>query len=503
VIWSLCGELMELSLKIGLGGGSVAQGSATPPVFSILAGRNGFAIDFIQNRMIVNDSVTPANNFDGDPQAKLTKYGTDSWLVDPAKGLVLDAARDFAVAMAKSNFPYDATAIHVYARYQLNGADSAAQRYIFMADNSGSDRFAMYTTPGANFRMVTGDGTSADTEISDMSLAANTEYLTFFGADSFGRSWIDEGGIQTDDTLHLLAATGPETHVGLGGYPDRVLRGLDGHLAEIVVICEHIIRERRLTLTPLGPYFAAEGDSHTFNVSFGMPASDFYPHLIGFSQGMLAGNFGSSGESSAKMLAEVDDFFLEDIPSIATIYAGSNDTITTIEAAPAPTASSLTVATAAKMAVGGWVIINGESREIATVSGNALTLDTPLSTVPVSGDDVAVDTETNLRHWIQIVKAKGVARVVVVGSHYLNFASSGDTISTEQSLRASVRVKQQAAASVEGVEYVDTYAYMRDLIVAGGVTQGDWSVWHQGATNTHLNAAGEQVLADAIVAALF
>jgi hypothetical protein len=114
-----------------------------------------------------------------------------------------------------------------------------------------------------------------------------------------------------------------------------------------------------------------------------------------------------------------------------------------------------------------------------------------------------VDTFGNISGWIQAVKAKGVAQVFVVGSHYLNFNTSGDTVNSEQTPRASVRALQRAAAMAEGVEYVDTYAHIRDLILAGDVVQGDWTVWHQGATNTHLTPAGEVVLADAIRAAIF
>ena len=494
---------MQLSLKMGLGATGNMAARAGFNVFAALGVRDGFAIDFIRNRMVVNDAGNPANAYDGDPQSKLATYGADGWLVDPQKGLDLGAVRDFAVAIAKADFPYDATGIHVYARYTLNAADGADQRYLFMIDNAGDERFAVYTTPGAGFRMVSGDGVSADIELSSLALQADTEYRTFFGADANGRSWVDDGGVQTDDTLHLLAANTAATHIGLGGYPDRVLRQLDGHLAEILVISGDVIRQRRLTLEPLAPYFAAEGDSHTFNVSFGMPDTQFYPHLIGLAEGIAAGNFGSSGESSAKMLAEVDALFVDDLPSLASIYAGSNDTVTTVLASPTPTGNSFTVASAAKLAVGGWVIVNGESRKVATLTGDDVVLDTPLSMVPVAGDDVAVDTVTNLRLWVQAVKAKGVARVAVIGSHYLNFPTSGDTTTAEQSLRASVRVAQRGAAAAEGVQYVDTYAYMRDLILAGDVVQGDWAVWHQGETDTHLNPAGEQVLADAIRTAIF
>ncbi len=491
---------MQLSLKMGLGG-LRAQGPKGFDAFSVLGARDGFAIDFAKNRMVVNDAGNPANAFDGDPQAKLTVYGADPWAAD-ANGLNLSAARDFAIAMATNAFPYDATALHIYARFTLNGADSADQRYLFMVDNSGNDRFAMYTTSGAGFRWVTGDGASADTEVSALNLAADTEYRTFFGADAYGRSWVDDGGIQTNDQLHLLSTATP-SHVGLGGYPNQVLRVLDGHLAEIAVVCGDVILDRRQTLQPLAPYYAAEGDSHTFNVSFGMPEVEFYPALVGLGEGVVARNFGSSGESSAHMLATVDDLFVEDVPSIASIYAGSNDEVTGIIASPVPTANSFDVADASKLAVGGWVQVNSESRKVASLTGVSVVLETPLTIIPIAGDELAVDTFANVSGWVQAVKAKGVARVVVVGSHYLNFAAGGDTVTTEQSLRASVRVAQKAAALAEGANYVDTYAHMRALILAGDVAQGDWAVWHQGATNTHLTAAGEVVLSDAIRAAIF
>lgn len=104
---------------------------------------------------------------------------------------------------------------------------------------------------------------------------------------------------------------------------------------------------------------------------------------------------------------------------------------------------------------------------------------------------------------MQAVVAAGAGTVAVIGSHYLNFPAGGDTTSTEQPMRAACRISQQAAAAAEAVPYIDTYAHMRSLILSGQVAQGDWSVWHQGASDTHLNAAGELVLADAVRNTLF
>lgn len=491
---------MQLSLKMGLGGAN-ARAAKRFNAFSVLGARDGFAIDFTKNRMVVNDADNPANEFDGSPQSKLTVYGADPWQVD-AQGLNLSAARNFAIAMSTGAFPYDPTALHIYARFTLNAADSADQRYLFMVDNSGNDRFAMYTTSGAGFRLVTGDGASSDTEVSALTLVADTEYRTFVGADAHGRTWMDDGGVQTNDQLHSLSAA-TTSHVGLGGYPDQILRVLDGHLAEIAVICGDVIKDRRLTLEPLAPYYAAEGDSHTSNVSFGMGEAEFYPALVGSGENILARNFGGSGDSSAQMLGQIDNLFVEDVPSIASIYAGSNDEVTQIVASPVPTASSFDVLDASKLAVGGWVRVNSEVRKIGSLNDVSVVLENPLTIVPIADDELAVDTFANISGWVQAVKAKGVDRVVVIGSHYLNFVSGGDTLNTEQNLRSSVRIAQKAAALAEGAEYVDTYAHMCGLILAGDVAQGDWAVWHQGATNTHLTPAGEVVLADAIRAAIF
>lgn len=299
----------------------------------------------------------------------LSFYGVGPWQVG-AKGLDLPALRDFAIAMATDAFPYDTAAMHVYARFTLNSADSVDQRYLFMVDNSGDDRFAMYTTSGVGFRLVTGDGISADNEVSSPVLAADTEYRTFVGADAYGRSWVDDVGIQTNDQLLLSAAT--PSHVGLGGYPDQALRVLDGHLAEIAVICRDDIRDCRLTLEPLAPYYAAKGGSHTSNGSFGMDKAAFYPALVGVGEGIVARNFGALGASSAQMLAQVNDLFTEDVPSIASIYAGSNDEVTEVLALPQPTATAFDVADAGKLAVGGWILVNSERRMIVSLTGSSV-----------------------------------------------------------------------------------------------------------------------------------
>ncbi|MEO1549777.1 MAG: SGNH/GDSL hydrolase family protein [Pseudomonadota bacterium] len=512
---------MSLSLTLGLAinaGGWQASGEGSSPTsqaVQVLGSRQGFAIDFVNKRMVVNDATTPANAFDGDPEVKLTREGTAAYDYDPVKGLNLAASRDFGVRLSTGLFPFNPNAIHVFARYELNSGDSAEQRYLLMVDNSGNDRFAMYTTSGVPFRLVTGDGAAADTEITGLTLEPGVEYKTFFGADQHGRHWADSSGVVTHDTLHQLSMSTP-AEIGIGMYNHIALRQLDGYLAEIAVICEPMAHEGLITNDPPAVTFAAEGDSHTFNTSTnpGYPQGDldlFYPKLV--ADGMNANwgwrNRGVSGESSAEMVtsAAMADFLANGVPEIAAIYAGSNDVKDlTIASAPVSTATVLHVNPDAvaqgKLAVEGKVKINGQSRKIAALNGTEITLETPLSGAPAVGDELTVDTVENLKTWIGHMHAAGVPRVIVIGAHYLNFAASGDTPTAEQSLRSRIRVDQQAAATAMGVEYIDTYAHMRDVIVTGAVAQGDWAVWHPAPTDTHLTPAGEQALADAIVAYL-
>ena len=135
-----------------------AGGDATASVLDALGGRDGFAIDFVNRRMAINDAGNAANAFVGDPEAKLTVFGSDPYLYAPGKGLVVDAGRDFSVALSTALFPYNPAACTVYVKYRLNAPTSGEQRYIFMADNAGTDRFATYAVAGQSMRFVTGDG---------------------------------------------------------------------------------------------------------------------------------------------------------------------------------------------------------------------------------------------------------------------------------------------------------------------------------------------------------
>ncbi len=138
-------------------------------------------------------------------------------------------------------------------------------------------------------------------------------------------------------------------------------------------------------------------------------------------------------------------------------------------------------------------------RQIQSVSTDAITLKTALPSAPDAGAAVAHDTEKNLTELANYVKNAGCKRVMIVGMHYFNFASGADTVATELARNASLRTMQQAAATASGAVYVDTYAWMSDLITAGTYTQGD-NGWHIAPSDQHLNVAGHAILADAIEA---
>lgn len=478
-----------------------ASQAASPAAFDVLGGRDGFAIDFIGNQMRINDRATLANNFTGNPETKLTKYGADPYLYDPVKGLALDSARDFGIAMATSLFPYNPAACTIYARFRLNAADSSAQRNIFYVEKGGINRFATYTTSGLGFRFVTGDGATADVDVSSAPLAPDTEYEVIFGCDATGKSWVDHGGLQSDSANTLQAII--PTYVGIGGYPDQVLRVLDGHLAEIAVVCETLPKDVRLGL-PVGNVYRAEGDSHTYNTAFGLQPEEFYPQLVADALGDDTNvlNLGDGGDSTAQMVFQLPSMIAGARPDIATIYAGSNDGNIAITADTTPTTTTFSVnpSIANRLEPGGHIFVDGEATIVTARNVAQITVSPALSQAPSAGAFVTVDTQTNLELWIDTMLAEGCKNILVIGCHFHNFASGGDTLLAQDAGLAATRAKQLAAATSRGVPYCDTYAHMSGLVQAGQVSEGDDLAWHTSVGNAHLNPAGEAAVASAVIA---
>lgn len=207
------------------------------------------------------------------------------------------------------------------------------------------------------------------------------------------------------------------------------------------------------------------GDSLTENNNpyWGSCGVDCWPHVMqttlrAAGLDVLARSFGVSGETTTQMLARIDQMWRYGVPTIGVIYGGAND----------PGAS-------------------------------------------ISG----ATTTANIVAMAQALVAKGTNFIVVIGQHYKNWSSGGDTTTTQEATYAGLRTAQQnavAALVAAGINaiYADMYAIMRGLIVDGTETQGS-NCWSAVANNQHLSSkrtrdgvhdGGHDVIGKAVAAAI-
>lgn len=214
---------------------------------------------------------------------------------------------------------------------------------------------------------------------------------------------------------------------------------------------------RTRTITTNYPYnaLAFMGDSITMNFVWGTMAYQFYSavlqsYLQGLGCNVVCRNFGVSGNTSTQMLNRFAAMYQVDIPKIAVIYGGIND------------------------------------------PGNSIS---------------SATTTSNLQSMAQTMLNKG-SKVIICLRHYNNFSVNGDTTATPSGATLTLwQAEQQAYTNLIGanagnIATCDFYGYMRNLINTGAVTQGDWTAWNVADQNTHLNANGEKVLADALLATI-
>lgn len=284
----------------------------------------------------------------------------------------------------------------------------------------------------------------------------------------------------------LTAATGNVTY-GYGAAGSPVLSIDNASLKEILV----------------GGYTYALGDSLTFGLVGDLTtAAQFYPALVEAQfPSIKMGNLGVSGDTTSDMVARLSSF--ANVPYIAIIYGGQNDAgaASTVQAAPAPTATVFSVAAGqgAKHGIGGKILVDGVSAEVLSISTDTLTLTGALPFTPAAGMAVTIDTEANLIKCGEYVQAQGCEKILIVGRHFDNFANGlGDTVAVERGSNATQRIAQQAAATALGAEYIDLYTYMASLITAGTYAQND-NLWHSSANNLHLNALGQSIIAAPMV----
>jgi lysophospholipase L1-like esterase len=221
-------------------------------------------------------------------------------------------------------------------------------------------------------------------------------------------------------------------------------------------------RARPVTrLYPQGRHLtlAAMGDSLTHNIALRVLPSSMWPERLAVGLRALgcpikARNFGRSGNTSTQMIARMPVMTQHDVPILGIIMAGVND--------------------------------------------------------PGSGINQAT-TQANIEAMVNTLMAAGTQYVVVVSTQYLNWASGGDTTGTAEfsgSGYGAVRTAERDAAVAreavypDRVVYCSLFNYMKALIVSGAVTQGADTYWHTSVGNQHLNAVGEQIVADAVLATI-
>ena len=254
----------------------------------------------------------------------------------------------------------------------------------------------------------------------------------------------------------------------------------------------------------------AMGDSLTLATgSAGVTAADAYVKQLDTRQARIvySVNAGYGGDTTSKMLARKKELIRYATPNILILYGGTNDAslVSSVQASPTPTSTAFAVGSGFghAFAAGGWILVSGEQALVQSVAGDTLPLSAPLAGgAPTVGAVAEVDTTKNLVEMGLYAKATGCTRIMVIGNHYWNFASGGDTTTTEWPRNATLRAKQQAAATTLGAVYVDLYAYMRALIVGGTYVQGDYTSWHVANGDQHLTKTGQTILADAMEAAL-
>ena len=252
--------------------------------------------------------------------------------------------------------------------------------------------------------------------------------------------------------------------------------------------------------------FACIGDSHTFNLSY-LTEPEYWPALVAGRLGWPYINASVSGNSSGQVYSRRRLLVAKDLPHKAVIYVGTNDlnAAPVVAASPVPSSTVFAIDTGEGYYVAdSWITVGGVSAQIASISSKTITLTAALAGgAPSAGAAVRLDTQKNIEKTVAYLKAQGMAAadIYVCGQHYLNFTSSGDTTTVEQTLAHTTRLAQAAAATAQGVTFIDLYAYMRALILSCAYTQGSAS-WHIANQNSHLNAIGQQILADAIYAAV-
>lgn len=477
----------------------------------ILVGDDGYAVDFVSGQMRVNYAATPAKNFLGSFASKLYVNGVLTPGTDGCRFDLTNFAR-----MLNTDWPYNNTAITIDGLFKFDTATDAALRWMMTFDAGGNDSLATFLGAGSDKpTMVTGFGASSGNTAATTGVGADTWKQITFSAGPSGEFAAVNDVVEASRTEPLAAAASLLNYHGIGATPASAGNSVNtnpmlGRVRSLTVLARAIepaalIAGRPFPITTKA--LVGIGDSHTYNNSYGVTKAEFWPQVVTSRLGSrlwLPRNFGVSGNSTAQMLNRIATTVAYGNPEIAIVEGGTNDVManTTVSASPSPTDTVFTVAAITYYAVNGWITVAGEQAQIQSIAGNQITLTAALAGgAPATGAAVTIDTQKNLQEIIAYWQGLGITKVAVVGVHYLNYASGGDTTSVQQTLAGACRVLQAAAAAAKSVPYIDCYEQGRQLILAGTYTQGDDLAWHVATSNPHLTAVGERVLiADAVSA---
>lgn len=268
------------------------------------------------------------------------------------------------------------------------------------------------------------------------------------------------------------------------------------------------------SLTTSAPgYGLTAADEHPCRTAQALQAL-YPPHEI------VVRALGIGGNTTAQMVGRKKAMTQFEVPRIGVLYGGANDpSLSSAVNGSAATTTVIPLQSGAGQyyAVGSWVKISGERRQIASIATDTLTLATALSGAPASATPVTIDTEYNLLELALALKVAGCTRVLVHGQHMKNWSAGGDTVVAEEAVYAGLRVAQQAAVADmigQGIDavYVDNLAAMRALISSGAETPLS-NCWSAYADNQHINCrrtrgdaagrgGGHDVLATNAVAAI-
>jgi lysophospholipase L1-like esterase len=264
----------------------------------------------------------------------------------------------------------------------------------------------------------------------------------------------------------------------------------------------------------------AIGDSLTRNYSTQTLLAEFWPTRL---QALLedAGvyvrfvNAGVSGNTTRQMFDRRAALTNRAVPGLAVIFGGVNDPGSPIcTVASNGTTGDTFVTTgstgAYQLSEGAGITINGNDYTLTDIVPTGVSISPPLVANITTGNTLYHATSLNIQAISDYLIAAGCDYIAIVSAQYLNFASNtGDTLATDYAVYAPVRAAQLAASvalaaanPTKNFAFVDLHAHMKALIVGGEVSQGYDYAWHVATSDQHLNAEGQQIVADAIYAAI-